>query len=1004
VINSIKNKIFIIFFISCLYSQTTGKISGIVYDTDNAPIIGASVSIVETGVGTATDYEGFYYILNLSPGTYTLKINMIGFKAFLVENVVVSVNKTTRIDIQMEESFIEGEEVVVTASKISTKKDQSGTIKNISEDQINILPIKDIESIVTMQAGVVDGHFRGGRSTEVTYLVDGMRTDDAYGGDSKTVYLEPSVLRDLEVITGTFNAEYGRAMSGVVNQVTKDGSNQFESSFSTRYENYFSANNNIFRGIDNPIVNLNQDYNFQFSGPIIKDKITFFLNSRYQDNLGHLNGYDFFNVSDRSNFMADNPSNYYSEHSGSHVIENYCSNSKGGEIYDVETGAHITDESECMQYGDCELIPYDILDEPLFFYSGAQFLIDENACINLGIDYEMSPRFIPAQIRYKNDSFVPMNNFVSSSILGKLTFKPSSRFKLSLINSFNQYQGSEWGEEGNFHKYSPDSRPTMRSENNFSSLFINYMLSSSSFMDFKFSYNQKENGTYVYKNPLDARYVADEYSVAESGFLQGGHNKWHGSTEINDFNLKFDFNSQINSIHNLKFGFDNFYHDLSVRNYTIKDANPDNPFIYIPTIDEGDTTTAYAEEYDVKSYEYSLYVQDKMEFSDMVINFGFRYDMFDPNTYYPSNYQDPDNSYYSSVCLPSVDQNGYLVDPEWMLPEECNNSILRNIPLEAKSNSQISPRFALSYQIDNALVRFSYGHFFQMPPLYAVYSNPYKRNTFLQHWNISSNDYQTILGNPNLDAEKTVNYEFGYWEEINSSMSYEIVVFNKDIYNLLTTTTIQTENEVKYGLYTNKDYGNARGLELIFDYYNGPLSLTANYTYQHTKGIADSPQSSFDREGENKDPLTRLLPLAWDQRHTFNLTFGYNQEKYGATLSAYFNSGTAFTFEPISENALAEINLEPNNAYKPSNYLMNLSSYYNFPSINSRITLEVYNLFDTLNEYGVNSQTGRAYSAILSESDQVSFRNNYTTIEDTYQDPSHYGAPRSIKIGLEIRY
>ena len=61
-------------------------------------------------------------------------------------------------------------------------------------------------------------------------------------------------------------------------------------------------------------------------------------------------------------------------------------------------------------------------------------------------------------------------------------------------------------------------------------------------------------------------------------------------------------------------------------------------------------------------------------------------------------------------------------------------------------------------------------------------------------------------------------------------------------------------------------------------------------------------------------------------------------------------------------------------------------------------------LFDTLNEYGVNSQTGRAYSAILNDSDIASFRNNYTSIEDTYQDPSAYGAPRSIKIGLEWSY
>ena len=996
IIQNKKYKNLVIFFFVCsLYSQTTGKISGIISDSNNEPIIGASVSIIETGVGIATDYEGFYYILNLYPGTYNLKINMIVFKSIIVENVIVSVNKTTSIDAQMEESFIEGEEVIVTASKISTKKDQSGTIKNISGEQIDILPIKDVQSIVTMQAGIVDGHFRGGRNTEVTYLVDGMRTDDTYGRDFQTVYLEPSVLRDLEIITGTFNAEYGRAMSGVVNQVTKDGGNKFESSFSTRYENYLSSNNNIFIGLDNPIVNLNQDYNFQFSGPIIKNKLTFFVNSRYQNNLGHLNGYDFFNVEDQSDFMYDNPSNYYSEHSGSHVIETYCSNSKGGEIYNPETGEHIMEEFECIQYGDCEFIPINEEEEYLLFYSGAQSLIDEIGCIDLGNYYGRTARFIPAQIRLKEDNFVPMNNFIASSMLTKLTFKPSINLKFSLMNSFNQYESSII-DGYNFYKYSPDSRATNHSKNNFYSLFINYMFSSSSFMDLKFSYNNKKDGTYVYENPFDSRYAADEYTVSESSFLQGGHDKFHNNKTINDFNFKFDFNSQINSVHNLKFGLDNFTHDLSIRHYTIKDANPDDYSDYIPTIDEGDPSSPFAEEYDIKSYEYSAYIQDKMEFSYMVINFGLRYDMFDPNTYYPSNYQDPDNAYYASYCEPELDDFGNLLNPDWIPNEDCDITIFGSIPLKSEVNYQISPRFALSYQIDDALVRFSYGHFFQMPPLYAMYAN--------SDWTIPSNDYQIILGNPNLKAEKTVNYEFGYWEEINNSMSYEIVIFNKDIYNLLTTTTIQTLREVKYGLYANKDYGNARGIELIFDYQNGPLSFLANYTYQHTKGIADSPQSSFDREGENKDPLTRLLPLSWDQRHTFNVTFGYNKEKFGTTVSAYFNSGTAFTFEPISENALAEINLEPNNAYKPSNYLINLASYYNIPVINARLTFEVYNLFDTLNEYTVNSQTGRAYSAILSESSEASFRNNYTTIEDTYQDPTHYGAPRSIKIGIEIRY
>ena len=83
--------------------------------------------------------------------------------------------------------------------------------------------------------------------------------------------------------------------------------------------------------------------------------------------------------------------------------------------------------------------------------------------------------------------------------------------------------------------------------------------------------------------------------------------------------------------------------------------------------------------------------------------------------------------------------------------------------LSAESKYQISPRFALSYQVGQAaLLRFSYGHFFQMPPLYAMYSN--------SNWLISPNNYATILGNPNLEAEKTVQYEIGIWQKLNSAL------------------------------------------------------------------------------------------------------------------------------------------------------------------------------------------------------------------------------------------
>ena len=76
------------------------------------------------------------------------------------------------------------------------------------------------------------------------------------------------------------------------------------------------------------------------------------------------------------------------------------------------------------------------------------------------------------------------------------------------------------------------------------------------------SYNKKEDGAYVYENPNDSRYVSDNYLRSESSFLQGGQDKNHNSKSIDDFNYKFDFNWQINSIHNLKLGVDNIIHDL----------------------------------------------------------------------------------------------------------------------------------------------------------------------------------------------------------------------------------------------------------------------------------------------------------------------------------------------------------------------------------------------------------------------------------------------------------
>ena len=198
-----------------------------------------------------------------------------------------------------------------------------------------------------------------------------------------------------------------------------------------------------------------------------------------------------------------------------------------------------------------------------------------------------------------------------------------------------------------------------------------------------------------------------------------------------------------------------------------------------------------------------------------------------------------------------------------------------------------------------------------------------------------------------------------------------------------------------------------KGLELKYDFNLNPIFIYCNYTIQYTRGNADTPLQSFSREGGNQDPVAKLIPMSWDQRHTFNTTFAYSQNGFGITTTAYYNSGTPYTFEPISESETALINLLPNNDYKPSNYNIDLKGHYQFLSsddLEVKLSFSIYNLFDTLNDMFVYAKTGRAYSNIVSTTEIQAYRSTFTDIYDQYENPAMYSAPRQIKLSLSINY
>jgi hypothetical protein len=295
-----------------LKAGTTGKISGKAVDAvTGEPLIGANIVLMGTTMGAATDADGNYFIINVPPGTYSIKASLIGYGAVTINDVKVSADQTTKIDFSLNDETVQIGDIVVTAEKSIVQKDLTSTESKVGSDEISMLPVEDVQSVVNLQAGVVDGHFRGGRTGEVKYLIDGVSANDAFSG-TPALEAEVNSIEEVQILTGTFNAEYGEALSGVVNQITKVAGDNYEGTISAYSGDYVSSRKSLFQNIDN--LSPKDVYNIQgnLSGPVpgLGKTLKFFVSGRYNYDDGYLYGKRVFNPSDSSNF-SDDPSVRY---------------------------------------------------------------------------------------------------------------------------------------------------------------------------------------------------------------------------------------------------------------------------------------------------------------------------------------------------------------------------------------------------------------------------------------------------------------------------------------------------------------------------------------------------------------------------------------------------------------------------------------------------------------------------------------------------------------------
>ena len=908
-----------------LHAGTSGKLAGYISDQNGNPLIGCNIIVDQIGLGASTDIDGNYYIVNIPAGRYTISATMIGFKTIKVKDVIISSDFTTTLDLPMQVEAVKGDEVIVVANKDKIVKDLTSSTSVINSDDLESLPITEISEVLEIQAGYVDGHMRGGRSGEISYMIDGITITDVYDGNA-SIAVNKNSIEEMQVISGAFNAEYGHAMSGIVNIITKEGSNQTSGNFSSYVGDFVSRNSSLFLNIDDINLQSTRNIDLSINGPILKDKLFYFTNFRSIRFEGPYTGQKIYNYHNVSYFDS--------------------------------TGA--------------------------FVLSRPELINGDSTFPGLG-----------------NMDYVSMdwneNNYYQFKMLYKPT--PLTRINFTQItnNKISQYYDR-------MYKYNPDGQ-LKHFDNSKTSIFqLTKNLTKNTYLNFGVTSFIKKYKHYAYDDEND--YVHNEVFISRPySFLTGGSNNSFFSRKTSSTVFKGDLSSQIKN-NLVKFGFEYRTHKLNYYSSSYQpsinqisfDPSKDSPFLIDPILPND--STIFSSKFSFKPYEVSFYIQDKIELKNFIINAGIRFDYFNPKGNLLNDPSDP--SIYNPIKpenrYEDLNENGILDANEPIITSQQRQLYWFKAPDE---KYKISPRFGISFPIsDKGVFHFSYGHFFQMPKFEYLYLNP--------DFDLSQSTGNTgVIGNADLNPEKTISAEIGVQQELNQNYVLNVTAYFRDIRELTGTRFSEIEmfgGSSSYSKFENSDFAFIKGLVLSLDYNNRGIFSTIDYTLQNAVGTASDPYQAQNAISNNQLPEIQIVPLDWDQIHTLNATLGYSNKIYGNySLIARFGSGLPYT--PESSEDISSLIYNSSRKPMTSSVDFRASKDFVFRKLNFTLFARIKNLFDTLNENIVYNDSGQAgYTRYKDLAKAQNTDESINTIDQWFNNETFYSNPRRIEIGLNIDF
>ena len=818
-----------------LFAGQTGKISGRVTDSQSGEALaGCNVLVQGTSMGAATDANGEYFIINLSPGSYYLAFSMIGYASYTAEFVQVNIDVTTPVNAALTTEALQMAGVSVTAERPAIENTLTSSKHIVSGDIMGAMAITDVNDVIKTLPGVIefggDLHIRGGRSGEEMYLVDGASVTNAVMG-GQAIPVNPNMIGELQLITGTFNAEYGQAMSGLFNTVLREPAEGFSASFSFR-------------------TSLGQDY--------------------FKTDAGDFNGADVYAetmeiVDDAGNYTAAGASDYTkTEFGGDKTIMDFSAGWGSGPM-----GFFFS----FRQLNDPGRLP-GLAEELQNIQAKVSYQMGNN--LKLGFEtlmYSHNGIYDPTYDAGRMDAGMDVWQWLWAMDQYPVTEESATQFGLTAN-----------------YVMSANTNVTVRVDMMKRTQEDGAQSSGGKFVDFEMGdgHNDQVTATTTYNGAEGPNHTKVMEDRANS-------NAWYSLENVYGHYFKSDETittigvhgtSQMNNRHLLKAGFD-------YRMFDIDRSGHDVWYGRTLGYTESNPRLQHNSFGDAKPTEIAAYVQDQMEFKDMIVNVGFRFDGFNAGS---------DKGYWATGI-------------EDMAADTSLNPFDPSKRKATEMKTLISPRLGISFPVgDNMAFRYAYGSFFQRPELYSLLNNH-----MAQMDGGTESGFFIYLGNANLDPMRTDIYEMGMQYSIANDLKLDVSGYYKDISNLIgsqevyslpfqdTETGDWSEGDAfeaaHYSFLTSDHYGNIRGLEMSLAK-TGASGLTgrASYSYSISRGTASDKinagnGSLTQATGGIAANIMTMTVLDWHRPHVFNGYVDYHMDmggmldRAGVNLTFNYSSG-----------------------------------------------------------------------------------------------------------------